>query len=108
MHWLALSGAIGFEIVGTLSLRSTDGFRRLGPTLVVLTAYGLSFWLLSVALQGIEVGVAYAIWSAVGTTVIAGFGILVWGESVSTLKVVSLALVVAGVVGLNLAVRETS
>lgn len=107
MYWLALSGAIAFEIVGTLSLRSTDGFRRLAPTLVVLAAYAVSFWLLSVALRGIEVGVAYAIWSAVGTTVIAAFGILAWGESVSTLKVVSLGLVVVGVVGLNLAAGST-
>ncbi|MCU0264872.1 MAG: multidrug efflux SMR transporter [Actinomycetia bacterium] len=105
MHWLALLGAIAFEIIGTLSLKATDGFRRVGPTLVVLVGYGLSFWLLSVALRGIEVGVAYAIWSAVGTTVIAAFGILAWGESVTTLKVVSLGLVVAGVVGLNLAAR---
>jgi small multidrug resistance pump len=105
VHWLALLGAIAFEIIGTLSLKATDGFRRVGPTLVVLVGYGLSFWLLSVALRGIEVGVAYAIWSAVGTTVIAAFGILAWGESVTTLKVVSLGLVVAGVVGLNLAAR---
>jgi small multidrug resistance pump len=107
MHWLALSGAIVFEIIGTLSLRSTNEFRRLGPTVLVLAAYAVSFYLLSVALRGIEVGVAYAVWSAVGTTFIAAFGIVVWGETASALKLASIALVVVGVVGLNLASHGT-
>jgi small multidrug resistance pump len=106
MHWLALSGAIVCEIIGTLSLRSTNEFRRLGPSLLVVCAYAASFYLLSIALRGIEVGVAYAIWSAVGTTFIATFGIVFWGESRSVLKLMSIALVVVGVIGLNLASRR--
>ncbi|MGH3328403.1 MAG: DMT family transporter [Streptomycetales bacterium] len=68
------------------------------------SARATSLWMLALALRaGIEVGVAYAVWSAVGTAAVATYGILVWGESASALKLASLALILVGVVGLNLA-----
>lgn len=101
--WLALIAGIVFEVAGTLGLKATDGFTRLLPTLGVLVAYGVSFFFVARAVQGLEVGVVYAVWSAVGTSLVAAFGIVFLGESVSVLKIGSLALIVLGVVGLNLA-----
>jgi small multidrug resistance pump len=101
--WLNLLFAIAVEVTGTLGLKSTEGFSRLVPTLGVLVAYGISFLFLARAVQGLEVGVVYAVWSAVGTSLVAAFGILVLGESVSLLKIGSLAVIIVGVVGLNLA-----
>jgi small multidrug resistance pump len=98
--WLLL--AIGLEVSGTLGLKATEGFTRWLPTVGVLVAYGLSFLFLSRAVQGLEVGVVYAVWSAVGTSLVAAFGVAVLGESLSWWKVGSIALVVAGVVGLSL------
>ena len=101
--WLALIAGIVFEVAGTLGLKSTDGFTRLLPTIGVLAAYGVSFFFVALAVQGLEVGVVYAVWSAVGTSIVAAFGVAFMGESVSALKVGSLALIIVGVVGLNLA-----
>jgi small multidrug resistance pump len=103
MAWFALAGAILFEIVGTTALKASEGLSRLVPALLVVVFYGASFACLAIALKRLEVGVAYAIWSGVGTAAIAAIGIVWFGEAQSALKLVSLALVVAGVVGLNLA-----
>lgn len=100
--WIYLIGAIAFEIGGTLTLKSTEGFSRLWPSVLCALAYAASFRLLASALKGIEVGVAYAIWSAVGTAVVAGFGVAFWDESFTAPKVLGVALVVAGVVLLNI------
>nr|WP_029011119.1 multidrug efflux SMR transporter [Azospirillum halopraeferens] len=105
MGWIYLSVAIVFEVTGTVFLKMSDGMSRLGPALVVLACYSVSFTLLALTLKTLEVGIAYAIWSAVGTAAIAVLGILVFGESVSAAKVAGLVLIVAGVVSLNLADR---
>ena len=98
-----LSFAIVAEVLGTVALRSSDGFTRPLPTLGMLAGYGLSFWLLSLILRDLPVGFVYAVWSAVGTALIAAIGIVAFGEAANVLKFASLALIVAGVVGLNLA-----
>lgn len=104
MAWLWLAVAIALEVSGTLSLRATEGFTRLLPSVLVVLAYALSFVALSRSLvAGMEVGVAYAVWSGVGTAVVAAVGILAWGESAGTVKLASLALIVIGVIGLNVA-----
>jgi multidrug transporter EmrE-like cation transporter len=66
MNWLFLSIAIVAEVIGTSALKAAEGFTRLGPSLVVIVGYGMSFYFLSLALRGIPVGVAYAVWSGVG------------------------------------------
>jgi small multidrug resistance pump len=101
--WLWMAGAIAFEICGTTALKVSDGLTKLAPSVLVLLFYAGSFAMLALALKRVELGTAYAVWSGVGTAVIAAIGILVFRESASLLKLVSLALVVAGVVGLNLA-----
>jgi small multidrug resistance pump len=103
MAWLYLAGAIVFEIGGTTALKLSDGLRYLRPSLAVVVLYGISFACLAIAMRRIELGIAYAVWSGVGTAVIASIGIVWFREPASALKLVSLALVIAGVVGLNLA-----
>jgi small multidrug resistance pump len=103
MAWLYLAGAIVFEIGGTTALKLSDGLQYLRPSLAVAVLYGISFACLAIAMRRIELGIAYAVWSGVGTAVIAAVGIVWFREPASALKLVSLALVIVGVVGLNLA-----
>jgi small multidrug resistance pump len=98
-----LSIAIASEVAGTVALKYTDGFTRLGPSAVVIAGYGISFWMLALVLKQLPIGLTYAVWAAVGTALIAAIGILAFGEPASTLKMLSLGLIIAGVVGLNLA-----
>lgn len=101
--YLLLSGAILFEVTGTVALKAADGFSRLLPSLLVVLAYAVSFVLLGLSLQrGLHVGAAYAIWSAVGTSVIALLGVLLFNESLSTIGVVGISLIVVGVVLLQI------
>ena len=102
MSWLYLVIAIVFEVCGTTCMKLSRGFTKLVPSILLFPFYGLSFGAMTVALKRIEVSVAYAIWSALGTALIALIGILWFKESVSVLKTVSLALVILGVIGLNL------
>lgn len=104
MIYLLLVGAIVAEVVATSFIKSTDGFTRLWPTVTCLAVYGVAFWLLAQAIsRGLSVGIGYAMWSALGTTLIVAVGILFLGESLTLTKIIGVALVVAGVVILNLA-----
>jgi small multidrug resistance pump len=103
MAWVTVAVAIVVEITGTSLLKSTDGFSRLWPSLGVLALYGTSVALLSRAVQQLEVSIVYAVWSGVGTAAIAAIGLVFLGEPLGALKALGLALVIAGVVILNLA-----
>jgi small multidrug resistance pump len=96
-----LTIAIVSEVAATLALRMSHGFTRPLPVLVVVAGYAISFWFMAQVLKQLPVGVTYAVWSAVGTALIAAFGIVAWGESATLLKLASLALIIMGVVGLN-------
>ena len=96
-----LALAILSEVVATMFLRFTDGFTRLAPSAVVVVGYALSFWLLALILKDLDIGFVYAVWSGVGTALIAAIGIFAFGESATALKLASVALIIAGVVGLN-------
>jgi len=98
--------AIVSEVIGTLNVKLSHGFTRLQPSATALICYAASTYLLSLAVKRMEVSVAYAIWCAVGTALIATAGIVWFKESLTPLKVVSLCLVIAGVVGLNLAPKK--
>jgi small multidrug resistance pump len=102
MSWLYLVIAIVFEVFGTTCMKLSEGFTKLVPSLLLFVFYGLSFGAMTVALKQIEVSVAYAIWSGLGTALIALIGILWFKESVSVLKSASLVLIIFGVIGLNL------
>ncbi|MCA3131753.1 MAG: DMT family transporter [Betaproteobacteria bacterium] len=101
-HWVMLVGAIFFEVAGTICMKLSEGFTRPLPSVLIFLFYGVAFTLLTLALKKIDVSVAYAVWSAVGTAVIAGIGIVWFREPLTALKVASLLLIVAGMVGLNL------
>ena len=100
---LLLSLAIVTEVAATVALRYSEGFTRLLPSAVVVVGYGISFWLLALVLKELSIGTTYAVWSAAGTALIAALGIFAFGEPATALKLGSLALIVAGVIGLNLA-----
>ena len=102
MHYFYLVTAIAAELVATSLMKSTEGFTRLWPTVTVLVGYVASFILLAQAVKQIEVGVAYAIWSGVGTAAIVGIGAAFLGEPLTTAKVAGIAFIIAGVVMLNL------
>jgi small multidrug resistance pump len=102
LAWIYLAAAIASEIVGTVFLRFTDGFTRPAPSTLVIATYAVSLWLTALALRELEISLAYAVWAGVGTAAVAVIGMAVLGESVNALKVASIALVIGGVVGLNL------
>lgn len=99
--WSLLAVAVVAEVVATVALRFAAGFTRLGPTLVVLAGYGVAFWLLSKVVQQLSASVTYAVWAGAGTALVTLVGVLALGEVMTWPKAASLALIVAGVVGLN-------
>jgi len=102
MAYVYLLAAITAEVAATSLLKATEGFTRLWPTVAVLVGYVLSFVALSQAVKGVEVGVAYALWSALGTAAIVAIGALFLGEPITLIKAVGVGLIIAGVVTLNL------
>lgn len=102
MHWVILMVAIVLEVCGTTSMKLSDGLTRAVPTVALFVFYLLSLAALTLALKQIQVSVAYAVWSGVGTALIAVIGVAYFREPLSTAKIVSLGLIIAGVVGLNL------
>ncbi|MCG5514039.1 quaternary ammonium compound efflux SMR transporter SugE [Ectothiorhodospira shaposhnikovii] len=103
MAWLALIIAGLLEVVWAIGLKASEGFTRLWPSVVTLTAMSASFWLLAQAMKTIPVGTAYAIWVGIGVVGTFILGILYYGETLSLLRVLSVLLIVAGLVGLKLA-----
>ncbi|HEX7339370.1 MAG TPA: SMR family transporter [Rhodanobacteraceae bacterium] len=100
--WLALTLAIVSEVIGTSALKASAGFTRLGPSVVVIVGYALAFYLLAITLKHIPVGVAYAVWSGAGTVLITVIGVLAFRQKIDLAGIVGIALIVAGVLVLNL------
>ena len=98
-----LSLAILLEVAGTTSMKLSDGFSRFWPSALIFVCYALSFTALTIALKRIDLGVAYAIWAGLGTALIALISSMFFDESFTWLKAVSVALIIIGVAGLNLA-----
>ena len=99
---LLLLLAILSEGVGTVALKASDGFARLGPTALVVVSYGLTFHFLGLALKQIPLGVAYAIWSELGTAGAVLAGMLLWREPLNLAGFDGVALIVVGVLILTL------
>src|ERR1700692_950378 len=102
MQWLYLLFTILFEVAGTTSLKLSQGFTRLIPSALVVVCYGISFYLLSLTLKKLDVSIAYAIWSGLGTALVTIVGILWFKEPVTAIKIISIALIIFGVIGLNI------
>ncbi|MGX4654895.1 DMT family transporter [Micromonospora sp. SCSIO 07396] len=102
MAYLFLLIAIGAEVAGTSLLKATQGFTRLWPTVGLAVAYLLAFGMLALAVRDIPVGVAYAMWSGLGTAAIVAVGAAFLGEPLSLTKVIGVGLIIGGVIVLNL------
>jgi len=97
-----LGAAIAFEVAATASLPRAEGFTNPTWSAVVVAGYGVSIWLLTLVVKEIPVSVTYAIWAGLGTAAIAVVGVMFLDEPVTVLKVTAIALIIAGVVLLNL------
>ena len=100
---LVLAGLL--EVAWALSMKSTEGFTRLGPTLLSFGLMGGSFYLLGLAMRDLPAGSSYAVWVGIGAAGTALIGILFLGESRNALRLISIVLIVLGVIGLQLAER---
>lgn len=103
MNWVLLVLAGLFEIGWAIGLKYTEGFTRLWPSVGTVVAMIVSLGLLGVAIRDLPVGTAYAIWVGVGAIGTAIFGIVLFNEPASALRIASLLLILAGIVGLKLA-----
>ncbi|MDB5749631.1 MAG: multidrug transporter [Ramlibacter sp.] len=101
-----LAIAILAEVIATSCLRATEGFTRLLPSVATVVGYAVSFYFLSLTLATIPAGIAYAIWSGVGIVLISSIGWLLYGQSLDVPAIAGMALIVAGVVVINLFSRS--
>tara|TARA_R110002049_G_scaffold30316_11_gene103805 strand:- start:34341 stop:34793 length:453 start_codon:yes stop_codon:yes gene_type:complete len=99
--WVYLFIAIGLEVVGTVSLKFSNGFTDWRFSVLTLGVYGLSFWVLSLTLRVIPIGTAYAVWAGLGTAAIAVIGLVFFKEPMTVMKGVFLLMIIGGVVGLK-------
>jgi small multidrug resistance pump len=102
MSWVYLVLAIILEVSGTTSMKLSQGFTKLLPSVLMFIFYGLSLSALTLALKKIDVSVAYAVWSGLGMALVAIVGVLWMREPLTALKVTSLLLIIIGVIGLNM------
>ena len=102
MAWLTLLVAGLLEVGWAVGLKYTDGFSRLGPTVLTVASMGLSLALLGLALKTLPLGTAYAIWTGIGTIGTAALGMALFGESADAPRLLCIGLIVAGIAGLKL------
>jgi quaternary ammonium compound-resistance protein SugE len=103
MHWIFLSIACIFEVIFALSSNAAKGFTRFWPSVLTLAAAAGGIYTLSQALKTLDVSVGYTIWTGVGSVGTVIFGILLFGEKLHALKLVSFVIIITGVVGLKFA-----
>ena len=101
-YWLYLAIAIVLEVIGTTSMKLSAGFTKTIPSILMFVFYLASLAVLTLALKKIDASVAYAVWAGLGTALIATIGIVYFHESATLLKIISILLIIAGVVGLHL------
>ncbi|MBT2504423.1 multidrug efflux SMR transporter [Streptomyces sp. ISL-98] len=102
MPYVLLAAAIAAEVAGTTAMKYSYGFSKLWPSIGTVVGYLLAFSLLAQTLKSMSVGTAYAIWAGVGTAAVAAIGMFFLGESTNAVKLTGIALVIVGVVLLNL------
>ena len=102
MPYLVLIFAVIAETIGTSALQASQQFTRFWPSVTVVVAYGISFALLAWVLKFMPVGIAYALWSGLGIVMIAGIGFAVFGQKLDLAAMLGLALIVAGIIVINL------
>lgn len=103
MPWLWLTGAITAEVIATTSLKLSQGFTRLLPSVFVVIGYVAAFLMLSQSLaRGMDLGVAYGVWAAAGIALVAVIGTLLFGETLTWIQIGGIALIIAGVMALEM------
>lgn len=103
MTWLILVLAGLFEMGWAIGLKYSQGFSRLGPTLWTVAAMIISLWLLGIAMKTLPVGTAYSVWVGVGAAGTVILGMVLFGEPANLARLISVALIIAGIIGLKLA-----
>jgi small multidrug resistance pump len=101
-HWTFLAVAIVAEVVATSALKASNGFSRPGPTVLVVAGYSIAFYCLSLTLKTLPVGIAYAVWSGLGIVLVALVSWLLYGQKLDLPAVLGMALIISGVLVLNL------
>jgi len=107
MLYTVLVIAIVFEVLGTSAMQAAQHFTRLAPTVLMVVCYAVAFFFLSYTLRYIPVGIAYALWSGLGIVLISGVGYITFGQKLDLAAILGLALIIAGVLVLNLFSKST-
>jgi len=105
MHWFYLTLAILFEVAGTTCMKLSEGFTKYLPSTFMFIFYVICFYCMTLAIKKIDLSIAYAIWSGLGTAVIATIGVLYFREPVTMIKIIAIIAIIGGVVALNLTGR---
>ena len=100
--YVLLTGAIVAELVGTTALKLSDGFSNIVPSFGVVIGYGLAFYLVSLTLEELPIGVVYGTWAALGIVGVAAIGVVVFGESIDLAGAIGIALIITGVYCVNI------
>ncbi len=100
-NWLLLLAAIVSEVIATSALKSSEGFSRFLPSVIVVVGYGIAFYCLALTLRVIPLGVVYAVWSGFGIVLITLFGWLLFGQKLDFPALLGVVLIAAGVVVMN-------
>ncbi|GAB2460747.1 SMR family transporter [Comamonas humi] len=102
LTWIYLLTAITAEVIATSSLKASNGFTRLGPSVLTVLGYGVAFYCLSLTLRHMPVGVAYAVWSGLGVVLITAVSWVLFGQKLDLPALLGMGLIVAGVLVMNL------
>lgn len=102
LGWLLIGITIVFEVLGTLSMKLSEGLTKLVPSILIFVFYGICFTAFSIAIKKIDLSLAYAFWSGVGTLVITMIGIFYFKETLNLIKITSILLIIFGIIGLKL------
>lgn len=100
--------AVLSEVIATTSLKFSDGFTKLLPSLIVVVGYGLSFYLLSISLKVMPIGIAYALWSGIGITLTVIAGKMIWGETLDWARIIGIGLILLGILVINMFSKVTT
>ena len=105
---LILFFAVFSEVIATTSLKFSEGFNKLVPRIIVVVGYGVSFYLLSMTLKVMPIGIAYALWSGIGITLTVLLGRIIWNESLDWARVTGIILIIMGILVINLFSKATA
>jgi small multidrug resistance pump len=108
MNWIYLFIAILAEVIATSTLKSTEGFTKVVPSIVVIIGYGIAFFFLSLTLKSIPVGIAYAIWSGVGIILVSTIGFFVFKQTLDFPALIGISFIIIGVIVINVFSKSLS